>query len=165
MLGLVCSKVLKMLSMSVLLTTLCFKAIKSPLFLGMIKSCSSQAHSSDWLLNHPSFLFPSQRLVPDSGIRLLGMEAAGGRGIVRSSLFTALDCTRPSKVKPTLLSASHNPQGGDDLDCPVKSMWSYFSQSHVCVLVSVNVCACVSEKKRNGGTVWGTRGAPGVLVS
>jgi len=47
-----------------------------------------------------SFLFPSQRLVPDSSVRCLCMELAGGRGIVQSGLHTALNCTRPSKIKP-----------------------------------------------------------------
>lgn len=97
-------------------------------------------------------LFPSQRLVPDSGVRLLCMEPAGGRGIVRSSPHTALDCTRPSKIKPTLLSASHNPQGGDDLDCPVKSMWSFLFLPKPCVCVCVPACVCVYG---GGGTIWG----------
>lgn len=89
-------------------------------------------------------LFPSQRLVPDSGVRLLCMEPAGGRGIVRSSPHTALDCTRPSKIKPTLLSASHNPQGGDDLDCPVKSMWSFLFLPKPCVCVCLRVFVCMA---------------------
>lgn len=88
-------------------------------------------------------IYISQRLVPDSGVRLLCMELAGGRGIVQSSPHTALDCTRPSKIKPTLLSASHNPQGGDDLDCPVKSMWSLLFLPKPCVW------------GRDGGTEWG----------
>ena len=99
------------------------------------------------ITKHPPFfpLSPSQRLVPDSDVRLLCMDPAGGRGIVRSGPHTALDCTRPSKIKPTLLSASHNPQGGDDLDCPVKSMWSLLFLPKPCV------CVFVCMRSRGGG--------------
>lgn len=102
-------------------------------------------------------IYISQRLVPDSGVRLLCMEPAGGRGIARSSPHTALDCTRPSKIKPTLLSASHNPQGGDDLDCPVKSMWSLLFLPKPCVCVSVCVCAC-RGCDGTACTAWSARG-------
>lgn len=78
------------------------------------------------------------------------MEPAGGRGIVRSSPHTALGCTRPFKVKPTLLSASRNPQGGDDLDCPVKSMWSLLILPKPCVRVHVSVDVGVGL----GGAWW-----------
>lgn len=78
-------------------------------------------------------IYISQRLVPDSGVRLLCVETAGGRGRVGSSPHTALDCTRPSKIKPALLSASHNPQGGDDLDRPVTSVWSLLFLPKPCV--------------------------------
>lgn len=99
------------------------------------------------ITKHPPLfpLSPSQRLVPDSDVRLLCMDPAGGRGIVRSGPHTALDRTRPSKIKPTLLSASHNPQGGDDLDCPVKSMWSLLFLPKPCV------CVFVCVRSRGGG--------------
>lgn len=53
---------------------------------------------------------------------------------------------RPSKVQPTLLSASHSPQGGDDLDCSVKSVWSLKILPKPCV--GRGGCG-------RGSTVWG----------
>lgn len=101
-------------------------------------------------------IYISQRLVLDSGVRLLCMEPAGGRGIVQSSLCSALVRMRPSKVKSTLLSASHSPQGGDDLDCPVKSVWSLL----------ILPKPCVGWGGGGGGsTVWGQITCPRGLQS
>lgn len=65
----------------------------------------AQNKCTDRFLNHRLlfFFFHSQRLVPDSGVWLLCMDPAGGRGMAQSSPHTALDCTRPLKIKPTLL--------------------------------------------------------------
>lgn len=78
------------------------------------------------------------------------MAPAGRQGIVQRSPHTALGCTRPFKIKPALLSASHNPQGGDDLDCPVKSVWS--------LLFLPKPCECRGQWHRTGKAAWSTRG-------
>lgn len=72
------------------------------------------------------------------------MKLAGGREIIQSGPHTALECMRPSEIKSTLLSASHNPQGGDNLDCPMMYMWS--------LPFLPKPCVC---EVRAGGTEWG----------
>lgn len=91
-----------------------------------------------------TLIYISQRLVPDSGVRLQCMKLAGGREIIQSGPHTALECMRPSEIKSTLLSASHNPQGGDNLDCPMMYMWS--------LPFLPKPCVC---EVRAGGTEWG----------
>jgi len=96
------------------------KAVFSPPGLILISSLSSR----------------SRRLGPDGGAGLWTVvPAAGGRGT---------DFTRPSGIQPTLLSASHNPQGGDDLVNVVLTISP--KAMCACACACVRVCVCVGRR-------------------
>lgn len=72
----------------------------------------SYQHYTDLLpnsyFNMDLLLSRSQRLVPDTGVRLHCSAPAGRQGEVQRSLYTAVDCTRPFKIPhysqlPTIL--------------------------------------------------------------
>lgn len=124
---------------------------KWPSHLPLTTSMGSMGGAFQGRQGYPTIpIYISQRLVPDSGVQLQCMEPVGSQGIVQSSLHTALYCTRPFKIKPTLLSASHNPQGGDDLDCPVKLVWS--------LLFLPKPCLCGGQWHCVRIAMWSARG-------
>lgn len=110
------------------------------------------------ITKHPPLfpLSPSQRLVPDSDVRLLCMDPAGGRGIVRSGPHTALDRRGLLKSNP------HYSQLPTILRVEMiwTAQWSqcgpyYFSQSHVCAFLCVWEVGVGGGEGQGGGTVPG----------
>lgn len=108
----------------------------------------------------------SRRPAPDDGVRVLGMEPAGGGGGARSGRHSSSDCTRPSERRVSrlnpdpqppaslvLLSASHNPQGGDDGETSGVNVNLNFGTA---ILASAPVlpkpCALGSEGRRTRGS-------------